>query len=188
MPIAIVHVHNGPLPGPWDGQNWDAQTARASNNFLGGGPTPPVAPAIASGGLIWRVVGLSDPGAVTFNVSVDLPGDDENAPMSNSVGLRDGILTSYLQPPSITSLVGQSLVPFHNSVPYAKFYERGLYIAQVNGADRPFFIHVLGAAEVMTTLHHPPVLMGPFANQQADVAMTVHFPEPSQPPHLDEPP
>ena len=67
MLVATVHVNFRPLNGNWDGQNWDQQSHRCSNNFLSG-PVPPVPPAGASN-LLWQIDGLDDPASVTFNVS-----------------------------------------------------------------------------------------------------------------------
>jgi len=75
MLTASVHVNFRPLSGNWDGQNWDQQEARCSNNFLSG-PTPPVAPGGATA-ILWQVVGPSDPGSIVFSVSVDVPHSDE---------------------------------------------------------------------------------------------------------------
>src|SRR5205085_6232446 len=95
MLIASVHVNFRPLSGDWDGQHWDPQQARCSNNFLSG-PTPPVAPGGATA-IQWQVVGPSNPDSIVFNLSVDLPGDDEIL----FTGVKNGISTSYLPIPTV---------------------------------------------------------------------------------------
>jgi hypothetical protein len=138
MAIASVHVNNVPLSGDWDGQEWEKQEARCSNNFLSG-PTPPVPPASAAGGLLWQVAGLAVPDSVVFNVVVDLPGDDETL----FTGLRDNTETAYLPTPTITDH-GQDGTPFHNGYRWDAYYSRGIYIASVYGASGPFTVNISG--------------------------------------------
>lgn len=140
MPIASVHVNNRPLSGDWDGHSWDHQDTRCSNNFMSG-PTPPVPPASAAGGLLWQIIGLTDPDLVVFNVAVDLNGDDEVL----FTGVRNNTETSYLPLPTITEH-GQDGTPFHNGNRWDEYYNRGIYIASVHGASEPFMVNVVGAS------------------------------------------
>jgi hypothetical protein len=86
--FALVHVNNKSLPkGVWDGQQWDAQTARCSNNFDSG--------QIPAGGIIWQVEveGGANPDSVTFNVAMDNQGINSNDTTAFS-GLRNHVTTS----------------------------------------------------------------------------------------------
>ncbi len=136
--IATVHVNFRPLSGNWDGEHWDAQLARCSNNFLSG-PTPAVPPAGASS-IEWQIVGASNPDDIVFNVSVDLPGDDEVI----FTGVRNNTVTTYLPTPA-TDAVGQDGTPFHNGHRVDQYYSRGIYIASVSGASAPFTVNVVPA-------------------------------------------
>jgi hypothetical protein len=138
MPLATVHVNFRPLSGNWDGQHWDAQEARCSNNFMSG-PTPPVPPAGASS-IVWQVTGLSDPDAVVFNVVVDLPGDDEVL----FRGVRNNTETPYPPAPSVTDVANG--VQQHNGRRWDEYYRRGIYIASVSGATAPFTVDVSAAS------------------------------------------
>jgi hypothetical protein len=143
MPIASVHVSNKPLSGVWDGQHWEPQTARCSNDFMSG-PTPPVPPPVAAGGLIWQVLGPSfDPNSVVFNVSVNIPHGDEVL----FTGLRNGAATGFLPTPTVTEVGADHVTPFHKGHRWDEYYSRGIYIASVFGAPEPFMINILGAGE-----------------------------------------
>jgi hypothetical protein len=144
MLIASVHVNFRPLSGNWDGQNWDQQEARCSNNFLSG-PTPPVAPGGATA-ILWQVVGPSDPDSIVFNVSVDLPDSDEVL----FTGVRNGTATSYLPTPTIDAR-GQDGTPFHQEHRWDQYYSRGIYIASVFGASAPFTVNVVTAPAIEVT-------------------------------------
>jgi hypothetical protein len=147
MVIAAVHTDSQPLSGDWDGKHWDQQDARCSNNFLSG-PTPPVPPPGAAGGLLWQIVGASDPDSVVFTVSVDLPIDDEII----FAGVRNNQVTGYLPTPSITDVGQDKITPYHNGMRWDEYYNRGLYIASVYGANEPFMINVLGATSQCTVV------------------------------------
>jgi hypothetical protein len=142
MVIASVHVNFRPLNGNWDGQNWDEQEARCSNNFLSG-PTPPV-PSGGASSILWQVVGLSDPDSVVFNVSVDRPGDDEVV----FTGLKNGVTTSYLPTPETNGMGQYDKKPYHGGHPVAEYYNRGIYIAKVAGASEPFTLKLVTGATV----------------------------------------
>jgi hypothetical protein len=144
MPIASVHVNNRPLSGDWDGHHWDQQEHRYSNNIMSG-PTPPIPPASAAGGLLWQVVGRDDPDSIVFKVLVDRPGDDEVL----FTGVRNNTETSYLPAPTITDR-GVDGTPFHNGQRWDEYYNRGIYIADVHGASGPFMINVVGVGSCNT--------------------------------------
>jgi hypothetical protein len=137
MPLlARVPVNFEPLNGTWDGQHWDRQTARCSNDFMSG-PNPQVPPAGTSA-LTWDIES-PEADSIVFNVSVDLPGPDAVL----YTGLSNGVETTYLQAPA-PNAQGADGTPFYNDVPWAQFYERGIYIASVEGASQPFFINING--------------------------------------------
>lgn len=136
--LASVHVDFHPLSGSWDGHHWDRQQARCSNNFMSG-PTPPLAPPGVRA-LVWEVTGISDPDAVVFNVSVDLPGDDDVL----FTGVRNNTETSYL--PTPTKDDEKEDPPLHNGYRWDEYYHRGIYIASVEGAPAPFTVTANGIA------------------------------------------
>ncbi|MGH4007231.1 MAG: hypothetical protein ACRDTH_03510 [Pseudonocardiaceae bacterium] len=126
--IASIRVRNVPLSGNWDGKNWDPQTARCSNNFMSN-TNPPVPPASAAGGLRWIVAGLDDPDSVVFDVSVDTPHGDPVL----FTGVRNNTETPFLLPED------DGIPPIDRN-----HYRRGIYIANVDGAPRPFRVNVVG--------------------------------------------
>jgi hypothetical protein len=137
MPLlARVHVDSHPLNGTWDGQHWDRQTARCSNDFMSGA-NPQVPPAGITA-LTWDIES-PEADSIVLNVSVDLPGPDDVL----YPGLRNGVETTYLQAPAPNS-IGADGTPFYNGHPWAQYFQRGIYIASVEGASQPFFINVNG--------------------------------------------
>jgi hypothetical protein len=110
---ALVHVSNVPLSGSWDGQHWDPQQARCSNNFDSQS-------TIIAGGITWQVEGAVDPKSVIFNVAYDEQGvgtSDRTA----FTGLRNGVQTSAAIDP----------------------HGPNIYIASVHGASQPFMLRLI---------------------------------------------
>jgi hypothetical protein len=91
---------------------------------------PPVAPSGAQS-LLWQIEDYSDPGSVTFNVSVDVP----------SAKGRDYVLFTVVHGQTTPFIPPKVLNP-----PDPEWYKRGFYISSVNGASSPFFVKVLGGA------------------------------------------
>ena len=134
--IQRVHVRSRPLDGNWDGQNWDAQTDRCSNNFLSFA-NPPVPPAGAET-LRWLIEGVGDPDSITFNVSVDLrSAQGTDYAMFQGVG-HDQVTTYF--PPKI------AIPP---NPPDPDWYSRGVYISTVNGASSDFYVKIVGATQTL---------------------------------------
>lgn len=135
MPIiATILVSPYPLqPGWWDGHHWsEAQTARCSNDFLRGTDSgPPQAPGGADS-IVWTIESPEAP-EIQFNVSLDVPGPDPVLFES----LTTGITTPYL--PTWT---GEEVQSGTEVLPVPYDYERGIYIASVIGATRPFVIEL----------------------------------------------
>jgi hypothetical protein len=135
--VGSVHVNFRPLDGEWDGQTWDPQEARCSNNFMNG-PHPPVPPAGAAN-IVWEVI-ATDANSIVFDVSVDLAGSDE----AIFTGLKNGITTAYLREfqPTDTGADGSK---FYGRTRLEQVYKRGIYISNVFGASQDFTINVVGA-------------------------------------------
>jgi hypothetical protein len=140
MPIiATILVSPQPLSaGWWDGKDWtENQAARCSNNFLRGTDSGPPRPPGDADSIVWTIESSEAP-EIAFNVSLDVPGPDpvlfEN--------LTTEITTSWL--PTDTGEIAGDSTPGggieERPVPYD--YERGIYIASVTGATRPFIIEV----------------------------------------------
>lgn len=115
---ALVHVSNTKLSGNWDGQQWEQQAARCSNNF-GSGQFP-------AEGIIWQVEveGGADPGSVVFDVAYDETGTNSFDETAFS-GLRNHVQTAPPPPPN------------------PKFVTRGMYIANAHGASQPFMLRLM---------------------------------------------
>jgi hypothetical protein len=140
MPIvATILVSPHPLTkGWWDGKEWtENQTARCSNDVLRGTDSGPPPPPANADSLVWTIES-PEASAIGFNVSLDVPGPDpvlfEN--------LRTGSMTPWLP----TDTGGTSTISLPGggteTLPDLWDYERGIYIASVTGATRPFIIEV----------------------------------------------
>jgi hypothetical protein len=136
MMLARVHVNYRPLNGNWDGTNWDQQDARCSNNFMSG-PHPPVPPAGVTA-IRWDIES-SEASSIAYNVSVDLPDDDDIL----FPGQRDGVVTTYLR--TMPAAPNGGTGPWYRTgLLLADYYKRGIYIAGVYGATGEFYINVVG--------------------------------------------
>jgi len=127
--LANVHTNDEPIPQIWDGQDWEeAQQHRCSNNFLAQGNPPGIT------GLLWEV-DASDAENIVFDVRVDrregwwIFGSDGTDYLVFS-GVRNGTQTG----------------PLPDKIEYEDtsegLYDHGVYIADVHGASRDFYVKV----------------------------------------------
>jgi hypothetical protein len=116
-------VRHGPLPsGQWENQEWGAQTARCSNNRR------LQAPIGRMNAVRWVVESEEDdPDIISFNVSIDRPGNDLLAWLSQGNN----------------SVVAVSPLPDNLTLSAAN--ERGFYIASVQGATAPFTVKAIAS-------------------------------------------
>jgi hypothetical protein len=113
---ALVHVSNTKLSGNWDGQHWDPQQARCSNNFDSG--------QIPAGGIIWQVEGVANPDSVIFDVSYAIPGPSPGVAGPDDFAVFSGVRNHVQTSPAVGP-------------------QYPMYISKVNGAFQPFMLRIM---------------------------------------------